>query len=144
MDRQFWAFGFVPIKSPPTTSQYLSIQSSDLSAAVWPQFQCQILWPASSTLPLGGYGGPKKNGTNQNVVPTFLFDFNTHQRAILHRLVTIHNAADRQTVSQFGIGLLCYSIGGLKTMGAREKYFRRSILGYARVNPSVPYPQRSG
>ena len=34
-----------------------------------------------------------KNDTNQNVVSTFLFDFNTHYRPILHRLATIHNAA---------------------------------------------------
>ena len=29
--------------------------------------------------------------------PTFLFDFYKHNRRILHRLATIHNAADRET-----------------------------------------------
>ena len=37
--------GITPIESPPTTSQYLSIQSFALSAAVWPQFHCQVMAP---------------------------------------------------------------------------------------------------
>ena len=42
-------------------------------------------------------------------------------RPLLHHLPTIHNAAERQTDRQttdkaIGIGHLCYSIGGLKTL----------------------------
>ena len=55
-----------------------------------------------------------RNGTNQNIVPTSLFDFYTHHKPILHRLVTIHNAADRQSGAR-AMGRLCYGIGGLKT-----------------------------
>ena len=58
-------------------------------------------------------------GANQNVVPTFLFDFYTHYRPILRRLATIHNAADRRqttdTDTALAIGRLCYSVGGLKS-----------------------------
>ena len=50
--------GFAPIESPPTTSQYLLMQSFALSAAVWPQFQCQVITP-NSTPRLGGCGGPR-------------------------------------------------------------------------------------
>ena len=56
--------------------------------------------PPQFAPPFGGLGWPwgVENGTNRNLVPTFLFDFYTHYRPILHRLVTIHNAADdRQT-----------------------------------------------
>ena len=42
-------------------------------------------------------GVPVENGTNQNVVPTFQFHFYAYYRPILHRLVTIHNAADKQS-----------------------------------------------
>ena len=38
-----------------------------------------------------------ENGTNRNLVPIFLFDFYAHNRPILHRLATMHNAADGQT-----------------------------------------------
>ena len=40
-----------------------------------------------------------ENGTNLNVVTTFLFDFKTHYRPILNRLDTMNNAAGRQTES---------------------------------------------
>ena len=43
--RKVLAVRFAPIESPPTTSQNLSIQIFALSAAVWPQFQCQVLTP---------------------------------------------------------------------------------------------------
>ena len=33
--------------------------------------------------------------------PTFLFDFYTHYRLVLHRLVTIHNATDRRQTEQW-------------------------------------------
>ena len=59
------------------------------------------------------------NGTNRNVVPTFLFDFKTHYRPNLHRLATIHNAADIQTTDRaIGVGRLCYSIDGSKWASA--------------------------
>ena len=51
------------------------------------------------------------SGTDRNRVSTFLFDFCTYDRPILHSLSAIHNAADRQTTA---IGCLCYSFGGLK------------------------------
>ena len=63
-----------------------------------------------------------ENGTNRNVDPAFLFDVYTHQRPILHRLATIHNAADsrqmtdeRQTEDKAigRIGCLCNIMGGL-------------------------------
>ena len=38
-----------------------------------------------------------ENGTNRNVVLTFLFDFCTHYWSILDRLATIHNATDGQS-----------------------------------------------
>ena len=60
-----------------------------------------------------------ENGTNLNLVPRFIFDFYTYYRHILHRLATIHNAADSQTDRQttdraMGKGRLWYSIGGPK------------------------------
>ena len=51
-----------------------------------------------------------ENGTNRNVIPTFLCD-SIHTKGILHRLATLHNAAD--THRAMVIGRLCYSIGGL-------------------------------
>ena len=44
---------------------------------------------------------------DENVIPTFLFDFHTHNNPILHRLATIHNAADRQTDRE-----AAYAVGG--------------------------------
>ena len=58
-DPKFWGLGsvsglgFAPIEIPPTTSQYLLIQSFALSAAVWQQFQCQVM-TSNSTPYLGG------------------------------------------------------------------------------------------
>ena len=62
------------------------------------------------TFPVSGYGrqlDPRfgllgwilgvENGTYRDVVPTFLFDFCTYSRPILHRLVTIRNVIDRQS-----------------------------------------------
>ena len=37
-----------------------------------------------------------ENGTNRNFDPTFLFDFYTHNRRILHRLATTWQTTDRQ------------------------------------------------
>ena len=37
--------GVAPIESPPMTSQYLSFQSFAISAAIWPEFQRQIIAP---------------------------------------------------------------------------------------------------
>ena len=77
------ALGFVPIESPPTTSQYLSIQSFVLSTTVWSNSNVKLR-PA--------YGPPfgVENVTNRNVASTFLFDL-SQCRPILHRLATIHN-----------------------------------------------------
>ena len=52
--------------------------------------------------------------TNQNLVPAFLFDLYIHYRSILRRLVTIHNAADRQTDRAMVIGHLWHGIDDLK------------------------------
>ena len=41
--------------------------------------------------------GGVEHGSNRTDVPTFLFDFYTHDRPTLRHLVTIHNGADRQT-----------------------------------------------
>ena len=60
--RSVRGLGFVPIESPPTTSQYLSIQSFTLSATVCPEFQCQIIVPQFEPPIQGGggsYGGPR-------------------------------------------------------------------------------------
>ena len=100
------------------TSQRLSIQSVALSAAVFPQFQCQVLGPQFD-LPLGRglwWTQGIENGTNRNLVLTFIFDFNTHYRTILDRLATMHNAADRQPDRAMAIGRPCYSISGLNTV----------------------------
>ena len=44
-----------------------------------------------------------------------VFDICTHNRPILHRLASLHNAADRrQTDRAIGLGRLCNSIAGLK------------------------------
>ena len=44
-------------------------------------------------------GGRKWHRSNLvNVDPTFLFDFYTHYRPILHRLAAIHDAADEQSL----------------------------------------------
>ena len=62
--------------------------------------------------------GSKMECTNWNVNPTFVFDFYTHIMSILHRLATIHNAADRQDRQQghsaTGIIRPCSSIAGQK------------------------------
>ena len=50
----FSGIGFAPIESPPMTSQYLSIQSFALSAAVWSQFPCPVMAPNSTSLPVWG------------------------------------------------------------------------------------------
>ena len=55
----------------------------------------------NSTAYLVGYSGSMwsiqgvENGTNRNVDPTFLFNFNTTYTAILYRMATIYNAAER-------------------------------------------------
>ena len=71
-----------------------------LSAAVWPEFQCQFITLPPIRPQFVGLGW------------TILFDFHAQYRLNLHRLSTIHNAAD---VIEIGTGCLCYSIGGLKT-----------------------------
>ena len=88
--------GILPIESPPTTSKYISIQSFALSAAVRLEFQCQIILLQYDP-PFGGLGCTHRveNGTNRNADPMFLFDFVIRYRSNLHRLATIHNAADR-------------------------------------------------
>ena len=47
-----------------------------------------------------GLGLTVENATNLNVVPTFLHATSVHTigLSILHRLATIHNAADSQTI----------------------------------------------
>ena len=49
---------FAPSESPPTTSQYISIQSFALSAIVWLELQCQTIPPANSTL-VWSHDGPR-------------------------------------------------------------------------------------
>ena len=66
-----------------------------VSVTVWLQFQCQVMPPPIRPRfgELGWTYGVE-NGTNRNLVATFLFDFYTHFVPILRRLATIHNAAD--------------------------------------------------
>ena len=45
---------------------------------------------------VGGTGGGVENSTYRNVNFTFLFDLYRHHMPILHRMATIHNAADRR------------------------------------------------
>ena len=87
----------------PNTSQY----------KVWPELQGQIMAPQFDPIFWWVRVDPGcRNGINRNAIPAFIFDFNIHNRPILLRFVTIHNAADiRQTA--IGIGHLGYSIGGL-------------------------------
>ena len=54
-----------------------------------------------------------ENGTNRNVDTTFIVDFPTHRRPVLHRLATVYNATDKHTDRTIGIGRLSSSIGGL-------------------------------
>ena len=111
------AFSYVRIESPPTTSQYLSLQSfahichrlAGITASIYSP-QIQIHPPCHPVVGLGlTYG--VEHGINRNAVPTFLFDFRTHYRPILHRLVTT-----RQTDRAIGTGRLCRSICGLITL----------------------------
>ena len=87
-------------------SQYLPIQSFALSSADGHNSNVKLGLPNST--PIWGFGvdlGGRKNGANRNLVPTFLFDFYANYMPILHRLATIHNAADRrQTDRAIGIG----------------------------------------
>ena len=62
-----------------------------------------------------------ENGTNLNLVPTFLFDFYTdyiyiqaYPALLGHNTQRADRQTDRQTEKAIGIGRLCYSIGGLK------------------------------
>ena len=55
---------------------------------------CRRLPRIPLSLPVGWTEGVE-NGISRNVDPIFLFDFCTHHRPTLHRLATIHNAADR-------------------------------------------------
>ena len=94
------------------------------------------------------------NGTNRNVVPTFLFEFYTHYRPILHRLATMHNAADRA----MEIGCLCYSIGGLKLLCSNSMMsnmmsisfvYPQQLVGFLFIlqmmnNPPASVAQRPG
>ena len=92
------------------SSQRLSIQSCALSAAVGPEFPCQITTQFDSRWEEGSVG-PRAEST-------LIFDFYTHHRLILHRLATIRSAADRRHTDRegvIGIGRLCSSTGGLKT-----------------------------
>ena len=89
--------GCAPIESPPVTFQYLSIQSFAHSAAVWPEFQCQI-WPLIRP-PICGLGwtqGGRKwyQSKCRPHIPICLY---MHHRHILHRLATTHNISDRQS-----------------------------------------------
>ena len=103
----FWALGdvtgsgSVPIESPPT-SQYLSIQIFAPSAAIWLEFQCQIMtptiWPPQILDPWSNTHSYSTSihtiGKSCTVWPQYM----TRQ------------ATDRAT----GIWSLCFSIGGLK------------------------------
>ena len=63
-----------------------------------------------------------ENCTNRNIDLTFLFDFYTHDMHILHRLATMHNAADtdkRQTYITIGMAWLCNGIMDLMTSPPR-------------------------
>ena len=69
----------------PNTFQYIVL-------LYLPPFGCNSnikLWPLTQ---LGGQCGPRRH-----LVPTFLFDFCTHYRPILHRLAIMRNAGDRQS-----------------------------------------------
>jgi len=79
----------------PKTSQY-----KVLRAAVWLQFRCQIMpHPQFDPLPrlVVTVNLEDRNWYQCKCRPTFLFDFYTHIRPTLHRLVTIHNTPDIQT-----------------------------------------------
>ena len=98
----------------------ISIQSFALSAAAWLEFQCRIMASQFDPPPFGGLWWTKwvENGTNLNVVPTFLFDFYTHYRVILHCLATGPQCTTRQTDRHatdraIGIGRLCHGTGRL-------------------------------
>ena len=54
--------------------------------------------PIRSPPPVGGVGWTYgiENFSIRNVDPTFLFDFYTPYKPILHRLTTTHNAADHK------------------------------------------------
>ena len=60
----------------------------------------KLCYLPSNWIPLfGGLGlvyGWSKVAAAETLAPTFLFDFYTHQRPILHRLATTHTSDDRQ------------------------------------------------
>ena len=79
---------FSPIKSPSTTSQYLSIQSFAVSAAVWPTFQSKNVPPPVCGVRVSLRG---------------LKWYQSKCRPPHSNLTSMHT-----------IGRLCYSIGGVK------------------------------
>ena len=97
-----------PIESPPTISQYLSIQSFALSVAVLPQFRCQVLTPQFDP-PIGGWKWyQSKSRPHVPVRPLYTlaylppFGHNTQR-----------SRQPTETDRAIGIGRLCYSSGGL-------------------------------
>ena len=89
---------------------YLPPFGRNSNANLWPPYSTPFFGGGEDRVDLGG----GENCTNINLVPMFLFDFYTHYGHILHRLVIIHNAEDRQSDRTMAIGRLRYSIGGLK------------------------------
>ena len=72
--------GFESFESSPMTSQYLSIKKVFFSICRLPEIpmsSCDIDPPIRPTPAFGelGWTYGVKSGTNQKVIPTFLFDF---------------------------------------------------------------------
>ena len=82
--RECWGLRIWASENPPMTSQY---------------YQVLLYLP-----PFGrnsdGFCWDCPHSTNRNDDPKFLFICYTHHRPILHRLTTIHDAADRQRTAR--------------------------------------------
>ena len=72
------------------------------------------------------------------IVHTFLFDFDTYYRLILHRLAKIHSAAYRQTHRAIGIGekatnrrSICLMLCGICLSVRDERYAKTYLPPFA-------------
>ena len=108
----FAGSGFAPIKSPPTTSQYLSIQSLALPATIWPEFQCQIMPRPQFVPPFWGYSGPRWL-MMAPIEMSSPYSYATSIHTIRLSCTVWPQYTTRQTDRTIEIGRLCSSIGSL-------------------------------
>ena len=127
--------GFAPIKSPSTTSQYLSTLITKFCSICHRLAEIPISHYASPIRPpptFGSYGGPwgsVENGTNRNVVMSSTHTYSTFKHSIgLPCTVSQHG---RQTTDRaIGIGCLCYCISSLTIENNKSAPSIRAIWSF--------------